>query len=143
MEELLPVLLITLSAVLQYCKSQVITNLITICEPLYFQWNQSCGELSDKCDNGIAIYITFDDISHAMMAEKPAKKFAACSEFLFRLFSHFHGFCGCTELASSITMQHNSWYGMILLEKPMKGATKLTSKLWKHENHYVNYGVKN
>ena len=65
----------------------------------------------------------------------PTKKFAACSEFLFCLFSHFHGYCGCTELASSITMQHNSWYGMILLEKQMKGATKLTSKLWIHENH--------
>ena len=33
MEELLPVLPITLSAVLQYCKSQVIINFITICEP--------------------------------------------------------------------------------------------------------------
>jgi len=83
MEELLPVLLITLSAVFQYCKSQVITNFITICEPLYFQWNQSCGDLSDKSDDGIAIYITFDDISHAMMAEKPAKKLAACSELIF------------------------------------------------------------
>ena len=125
MEELLPVLLITLSAVLQYCKSQVITNLTTICEPLYFQWNQSCGELSDKRDNGIAIYITFDDISHAMMAEKPAKKFAACSEFLFCLFSHFHGYCGCTELS------------VALLCNTILGATKLTSKLWIHENHIM------
>ena len=82
MEELLPVLLITLSAIFQYCKSQVITNFITICEPLYFRWNQSCGDLSDKSDDGNAIYITFNDINHAMMAEKPAKKFAACSEFL-------------------------------------------------------------
>ena len=137
MEEPLPVLLITLSAIFQYCKSQVITNFITICEPLYFQWNQSCGDLSDKSDDGIAIYITFNDISHAMMAEKPAKKFAACSEFLlcFIYFLISHAYCGCTELASSITMQHNSWYGMILLEKQMKGATKLTWTLWIHENH--------
>ena len=72
----------TLSAIFQYCKSQVITNFITICGPLYFRWNQSCGDLSDKSDDGIAIYITFNDISHAMMAENTCQK-VCC---MFRVF---------------------------------------------------------
>lgn len=140
MEECLPVLLISLSAIFQYCKSQVITNFITICEPLYFQWNQSCGDLSDKSDDGIAIYITFNDISHAMMAEKPAKKFAACSEFLLCFIYFLISMLIVVALSLLVALLCNTILGMgwsllILLEKQMKGATKLTWKLWIHENH--------
>ena len=145
MEECLPVLLITLSAIFQYCKSQVITNFITICEPLYFRWNQSCGDLSDKSDDGNAIYITFNDISHAMMAEKPAKKFAACSEFLLCFIYFLISMLIVVALSLLVALLCNTYLGMGWF--CLKNRWKVQQN-W-HQSYeymkiiYVNYGVKN
>ena len=61
-------------------------------------------------DDRIAISITFGNISHAMTANKPAKK---C--ILFDLFARLCRCCGCAELASSVfnTMQNSAQYAKI------------------------------
>ena len=76
----------TLSAIFQYCKSQVITNFITICGPLYFRWNQSCGDLSDKSDDGIAIYITFMTLAMQWWQRNLPKSLLHVQSFCFALF---------------------------------------------------------
>ena len=66
----------------------------------------------------------FDNVSCTMMAKKPVKKCAACSEFLFCLFY------SCAELASSITMWENFWYATICVQNRQfdeKHAAKWTS----------------
>ena len=145
MEELLPVLLITLSAVFRYCKSQVITNFITICEPLYFRWNQSCGDLSDKSDDGIAIFITFNNISHAMMAEKPAKKFAACSEFLLCFIYFLISMLIVVALSLLVTLLCNTILGMwwFCLKNRWKVQQNWRGSYEYMKIMYVNYGEKN
>ena len=145
MEELLPVLLITLSAVFRYCKSQVITNFITICEPLYFRWNQSCGDLSDKSDDGIAIFITFNNISHAMMAEKPAKKFAACSEFLLCFIYFLISMLIVVALSLLVTLLCNTILGMwwFCLKNRWKVQQNWHGSYEYMKIMYVNYGEKN
>ena len=54
-------------------------------------------------NNHIASFNKFDNVSHAMTALKLVKKCAACSEFLFCLFSRFRHSCGSPEFASRVS----------------------------------------
>ena len=54
----------------------------------------------EVADDRITISRRFDNVSPAMMPNKPNKKCAARSEF-----SRFRRRCGCTELVSSVTTQ--------------------------------------
>ena len=63
-------------------------------------------------NNHIASFNKFDNVSHAMTALKLVKKCAACSEFLFCLFSRFRHSCGCPEFTSRVSgiiMKTFSW----------------------------------
>lgn len=63
--------------------------------------------LEIKATITFVISITFDSVSHSMMARKPTKMSAAHLEFLFCL-SLLWLVCGCAELANNITTQINS-----------------------------------
>ena len=60
----------------------------------------SISDEIEVADDRITISRRFDNVSPAMMPNKPNKKCAARSEF-----SRFRRRCGCTELVSSVTTQ--------------------------------------